>query len=404
MADSDPKPPSVSGISPQIKSPPSPGETTGHVAGLPPNLPTGKQPSVLPTPSRTSSFQADNELTSSIRTMESDLLAVKKGEVPVGSILEKAPEPPKPSSPQISAQPARPTVLTPPAFIAKLEPPVKSATIKTDSTKIPLPLNPPQPAQVQLKPAVPRLGVPSSSSSPIAKYVIAGIVLILVVGFSVWFFALRGGESQVAETPQETITVSSTPPVLLENFFSDVGAINIARSKDFLGRFRNLAEEQVAGSIENQVSIHRVQDGQERFGFSDFLEAAEISLPDSLASSTDGINFYVSLFKQITGGESQGLIVGLSDSVRARQGMTDWEPSLSRDLDDLFRLDLTKAASGSLLDNTYQGVAVRYRNFPDANSTIDYAIIEAASGDSYLIITSSRDHIYSIIDSLLTLP
>ncbi len=75
---------------------------------------------------------------------------------------------------------------------------------------------------------------------------------------------------------------------------------------------------------------------------------------------------------------------------------------MHKDLAVLFRFDKTKAASTVFSDNTYNGTAVRYINFPDANSTIDYAIIQATNSESYLVVVNSKEHIYSIINKLNT--
>ena len=73
---------------------------------------------------------------------------------------------------------------------------------------------------------------------------------------------------------------------------------------------------------------------------------------------------------------------------------------MSQDLIDLFLLNPAKAATTTFLDNTYQGVAIKYRNFPDLNKTIDYAIVTAKNGETYLVITNSREHMYAIIDKI----
>ena len=45
-------------------------------------------------------------------------------------------------------------------------------------------------------------------------------------------------------------------------------------------------------------------------------------------------------------------------------------------------------------------VSIRYRNFPFPDITVDYAAVNS-SGQNYLVISGSREAIYSAIDVLL---
>ena len=70
-------------------------------------------------------------------------------------------------------------------------------------------------------------------------------------------------------------------------------------------------------------------------------------------------------------------------------------------LKDIFKLTTTRAASTGFLENIYQGVKIRYRNFGDALASIDYAIVTMPNGDRYLAFTNTRDHMFLLIDTAL---
>jgi len=81
--------------------------------------------------------------------------------------------------------------------------------------------------------------------------------------------------------------------------------------------------------------------------------------------------------------------------------MTDWEFTIENDLAGyLLIADTSKEASVNFLDNAYREVSIRYKNFPFADMTIDYAVI-SIDGNSYLVISGSRESMYSAIDVLL---
>ena len=69
---------------------------------------------------------------------------------------------------------------------------------------------------------------------------------------------------------------------------------------------------------------------------------------------------------------------------------------MAEDLRPIF-LDhqLEEPATEEFQDNTYKNVNIRYLNFSDPSLTLDYAIV----GD-YLVITTSRESMYGVIDRL----
>ena len=79
---------------------------------------------------------------------------------------------------------------------------------------------------------------------------------------------------------------------------------------------------------------------------------------------------------------------------------SDWR-NMTDELKKLFNLDPKKATSEVFLDNIYSGTDIRYRNFPFADSSIDYAIVSLPKFNAnYFVLTNSRESIYSAIDLL----
>lgn len=88
--------------------------------------------------------------------------------------------------------------------------------------------------------------------------------------------------------------------------------------------------------------------------------------------------------------------------LRLQSGLNTWETTMADDLKNLFNIDPKKATSQIFLDNIYRSANVRYRNFPFADSTIDYATLNLSEFKAdYFVLTNSREGIYSAIDLLI---
>ena len=77
---------------------------------------------------------------------------------------------------------------------------------------------------------------------------------------------------------------------------------------------------------------------------------------------------------------------------------------MSEDLKFLTTTDKSIGYTGTevkeFLDTNYNGVSIRYKNFPYADKSVDYAIVTALNGKNYLVITGSREAMYGSIDKL----
>ena len=91
----------------------------------------------------------------------------------------------------------------------------------------------------------------------------------------------------------------------------------------------------------------------------------------------------------------------VTDKVVVETMMAGWEITIADDLADYLLIeDVSKEASVNFLNNTYRGFAIRYKNFSFPSLSFFYAIFDSA-GQSYLIISGSRESGYAAMDVLL---
>ena len=149
------------------------------------------------------------------------------------------------------------------------------------------------------------------------------------------------------------------------------------------------------------------------YGFVDLIAKLSLKVPSELISNfnTDSSGFIYgqresfdangNLRVGVTAPNKISMIAELKSPADASQALTNWESTMSSDLKILFSLGAVNKNQPGFLDNVYRGVSIRYRNFPYADKSIDYAIISAFNGKSYLVISNSRETMFSTIDKLV---
>ena len=442
-------PGSASPISPQIKMPPTSPQTSlpssrpvspalsvnRPVDGsIPPNLPVKegvsslptpvprppaqgpqptpdiklKPPSPSPAPSPVVQAPPKTEMPSapvfksSIRTMQEDIATVKKGQAPTGFQIEKQSE--KDVTPPPLGAPG-PKITMPPRPVQEVRLGELEKSRSLPGTKLPsLPLIPTvPPAGPATKPA----GFPAGLSVPMGgginkKRLIFLAGGLVVAAFLVWFFALRGPSApESTPTPTPISTATQTPtPVSIENSFSIVNSASVALGANFITRFDGSINKELLISS-REPALYKILNPAtgNRYTLSEFLGGLLVQMPAELVAAAKD-NFYLTVLYKSDNVDGYGLLIELSDPVAAFTAMGNWEGTMAQGLKDIFLLNPAKAASTTFLDNTYNGVAIRYRNFPDPNKTTDYAIVTASNGETYLVIANSREHAYSIIDKI----
>lgn len=96
-----------------------------------------------------------------------------------------------------------------------------------------------------------------------------------------------------------------------------------------------------------------------------------------------------------------GLVVKLHSIANATTNLRAWEQTMPADLDRYLRTGRfgPAAEQPGWHDSDYRGIQIRYANFPLADQSIDYAVL---SGDNLLLIATSRENMYGLIDAALS--
>jgi hypothetical protein len=249
----------------------------------------------------------------------------------------------------------------------------------------------------------PSLNVPPSGGVNKKRlvFIVGGLIII---AFLVWFFALRGPSApNVALSPTPIYTATPAPtPSSIEHYFSNVDSINIQLGPNFTSRFDNSIDKTVLRSSAGEPVLYIVSNpaSGQKYTLSEFLAGLLVSPPAGLISATYDESLYLTAIYKSDGKDGFGFIAKIKEPSAALAALGSWEQTIVQDMKDFFGFDPAKSASTTFIDNTYQGVAIRYKNFPDPNLTIDYAIVRARNGENYLVVANSREHMYTIIDKL----
>lgn len=125
------------------------------------------------------------------------------------------------------------------------------------------------------------------------------------------------------------------------------------------------------------------------------IESLGITIPDNLSNKLAKERTFFTFTQQQQA--RAGMVVKITDPQNIAAALQSWEHEIVKDLAPLFlghKLD--EPATENFQDNTYNNISIRYMNFSDPDLTIDYAIVK-----NYLLITTSRESIYHLINALL---
>lgn len=361
---------------------------------------------------------------------------------------EKKPSPmPKPPSPPppVPPVPAPPVPVTPAPVVPVPIAPAPAIPAPTPpASPAPAPAAKPTPPPVTPKPSTLPSSLPAPSLLTKLKLALAAPskTLFLVLGFLIvaslsiggWFYWQNLIQPSPLATPSPTLSPSPTPlisePPVPQPLF-EIKTRQIIELKS--GQEKNLPEllalaaqaDQPVGQF-TQI-LFKIINGQRRFlTFEELMTALKINLFEitnelrSKPTPSPAFNrlkeylnpdrYSLFLYSQaqddsspFSSGQNQsraGLTIALKDEPSAaavKQLLRQLEPKMLADLTSFFLgRQPGPAASQNFLDNTYQGVAIRYLNLPFNNLTIDYAVL----GDKILL-TTSKESMYAAIDQLL---
>ncbi|MBI2068739.1 MAG: hypothetical protein HYT67_01390 [Candidatus Yanofskybacteria bacterium] len=405
-----------------------PSQSYGGQAG--PSAAPAPMPAPTPKPSAPppSAAAPVKEYQSSIRTMKEDISTLKMGQKPAGVDVPRkveAPVPSGPPGPKIVPPPNTPGQFKmPSAGLGQAEkaaplpqtkepisPPmptgrqaVRGPSLPPAGRPAPLPVGGPQKSQIYAPP-LPTGGI-SGSRNRLFGIIIGAAVLF---GALYWFLVLRVPEPEVVlETPTPTPVATPIPDLssVLAGLESQTVCTAGCTVDDFIS---NISSGTINGGQFKKVYL---SENDTSGNVAEVLDSLGLVYPARLKESL-GPDSFVLTYGQKEIFDSKGFLVisapvekrfvfisEVKDSSLVNQEAKAWEPTLTEAFRQLFGLNPAQQPEPNFLNNTYQGSAIRFRNFPYADRSIDIGVVSAINGKSYLVIAGSRESMFATIDVL----
>lgn len=439
---------------PVVPLPPAPpSKQSGGNISLPQLNKPGPQEPALKSPSEVIGRPPDRRPT--IRTMRDDLVRLKQGLAPLG--LELATKKNTDIKAEQTQEPVKKIAGTPPEVFSKSTlPPIPNRPI----TPVERPLPPKiQPQFLGQKPVVPpttlpplrtntpahfheevkildKDNLPAFLGAPVPKKkapkpeeekveygviakiigsgmttgIVSTIVLAMISYGLIYYFFLR-------EEAIITTTITPTPVVTnpvaevneLENIFRTIPITNFSFLPDsdrLVPEFHSFINKEILAQKEFKRIKFLPSQSSDVLTLTILFDKLAIKYPTELSSWIKNNNI-VFLYGQMENFNSPGstnkrvvFIVEIKDPAKVSETMKNWETTMADNLKNFFDIDPSKEASVPFLSNEYRTAKIRYKNFPLPDRTIDYAIVSSLTGRYYLILTNSRESIYSPIDKI----
>lgn len=408
-----------------------------------------------PTVSSQNSKTQPAELKLSIRTMADDLEKLKRGQRPsaspqINKILSPSiPTPPKtqpPVPPRPAPIPPRPSLpLSPPATLPR--PPIQPPSPRLVPPSVrPMTLPPiPQMPAGELKHFHPEkvvtgeemlppfLGapIPKKVKKPtqekvqyglIARIIGSGMTTGILITMTmaavayglVYFFYLRVEETPTVISPTPS-GITATPVINeLETIFRNVAVVNFQ-----LPNQRQEAVSSLTSFINGQSLLKKefkklniAFPGQEQkiYSFTELMDNLFLRYPPELKNEVITNSLVLIYGQEELIDEQAGsvpkrlvFITEVKDHAKTSEIMKKWEQTMAEDLKELLDINPLKQATETFLTNERRSNDIRYKNFPLPDKSIDYSVLSSLTNHHYLIITNSRESMYSPIDKLIGL-
>jgi hypothetical protein len=242
------------------------------------------------------------------------------------------------------------------------------------------------------------------------------IIFILGVGVvfaGIWYFIIRQEEViTVAPTATPTPTPTPTPKTLFE-LIPLSSQITISSTENFLTALNN-GIKSLNLTSGGWTILNIVNENKAQYTSNQIFQKLNITLPNGILENLDLSEWTLAVYDQQEMYDSKGmlsfnptpkpklgLIAKINNPSSLRSALNNWEITMTDGFKNLLGIDPKKQLSQTFLDNIYNGAEIRYRNFPYPDNSIDYTILNLLEfGSNYLILTNSRESIYSAIDLL----
>ena len=252
------------------------------------------------------------------------------------------------------------------------------------------------------------------------KKIILIIILILVLLCSILFFCHRFNlvsfEEEIGEenySPIEEIEKKEKTKTIIPQipFISKIKEMIIPQKRSFfipvkaIFTFNVFPEKEfnLIAALENylktleknpQIALIEIKEENKTLELEKLFQKITLKVPEeTMVNLKDNYNLF---FLNFEDEHRLGLIIEIDNFKKVQKNISQWETTMVDDLDTLFlRARINHPSSSDFQENAYQRIKIRYLNFSESDTTIDYAFV-----GNKLIITTSKESIYRIIDIL----
>lgn len=239
-------------------------------------------------------------------------------------------------------------------------------------------------------------------------------VVIAIIAYLLVYILLLKPKEVITSTPAPTVTETPKQEVdELEAIFQAISSIDFIIPEDKTNATSSLQSfltTQILAKKEfKKINfINQTDSSTAKPNFINLLDTFLIHYPQELKNVVSSQSITLSygqeeLFSDATDNaipKKLIFIVEVNNVDKTKEIIKTWELTMPSDLKGIFSIDPAKEGSLTFLNNERRGVQIRYKNFPLPDKTIDYSVISSITGRHYLLLTNSRESMYSPADRL----
>jgi len=260
----------------------------------------------------------------------------------------------------------------------------------------------PQIINAESFPQMDRLKIPEPVYAPekasirkVLRVATIGIFLLALAGGGVYLYLKNKPSSEPAPTPA-VITEPKLSASLISSEQQKI--IRLADQETFFQALREEAKSEQPAYTFMRIGALKTLPTGEAIGFLSlgeiFQDLGITVSPYTFSEMKD--NYNLLFFNQETG-KRLGMVIEANNPENLKNQMRNWEPTLLEDFKNFYPVQAPgQPANKNFLDDNYKNVIIRYKNLPYSTLTINYTVL-----GNYLIIGTSKEMIYAIIDRVL---
>lgn len=236
---------------------------------------------------------------------------------------------------------------------------------------------------------------PVKLKKPRKKFILIIIIIIILAGGGFGLYYWLSQPSTTVTPPPAPSLIKPSPLVPTDKEI----IIKLEAGQNLLAELKTFVSASLPKSSQILVYDQTSDKPLEPIMLKDLFQKLGIQAPEKILTNLkDNYTFLIISHQGLT---RLGLIA--QTAYQQEQDFSvdfkSWEETMSQDLEPLFLVSAGQPASATFTDNVYQETNIRYLNFPSPDLTLDYAFWPAKN---YLLLATSRQGIYTIIDKLIT--